>query len=63
MDKEQRYNEIRDYLDNMTPGYSRKVKIKPLNQMTREELLDYLHDTKEGQQMKEDIKSLMKNKK
>lgn len=35
---------------------------KSLSQMTRKELLDYLHNTKEGQQMLQDIKKIMQNK-
>lgn len=35
---------------------------KKLSQMTKEELLDYLHNTAEGQKIVQDIKEIMKKK-
>lgn len=103
--------EWQKYLDNMVPGYSRKVsnskinniqyknidngktirdvlmregigytrkapknneivdtqkmeeKHKTLNKMTKDEMRDFFHNTKEGKQMIEDIKEILFNNK
>ena len=54
---------LRDIMIENGTGYTRKApKNKPISQMNRGEILDYLHDTKEGQEMKEHIKKIMMDK-